>query len=38
MRELMLASQPDAVFPLELRTVAADSAYLSPQYGMPTWC
>jgi FAD/FMN-containing dehydrogenase len=32
MRELMLASQPDAVFPLELRTVAADSAYLSPQY------
>jgi len=36
MRELMLASQPDAVFPLELRTVAADSAYLSPQYGMPT--
>lgn len=36
MRELMLASQPDAVFPLELRTVAAESAYLSPQYGMPT--
>ena len=36
MRELMLASQPDAVFPLELRTVAADTAYLSPQYGMPT--
>lgn len=36
MRELMLASQPDAVFPLEMRTVAADTAYLSPQYGMPT--
>ena len=36
MRELMLASQPGAVFPLELRTVAADTAYLSPQYGMPT--
>ena len=36
MRELMLASQPDAVFPLELRTVAADTAYLSPQYEMPT--
>jgi hypothetical protein len=36
MRELMLASQPDAVFPLELRTVAADSGYLSPQYEMPT--
>ena len=33
MRELMLASQPDAVFPLELRTVAAESAYLSPQFG-----
>ena len=36
MRELMLASQPTAVFPLELRTVAADSAYLSPQYEQPT--
>jgi FAD/FMN-containing dehydrogenase len=36
MRELMLGSQPDAVFPLELRTVAADSAYLSPQYEQPT--
>ncbi len=36
MRELMLASQPDAVFPLEIRTVAADDAYLSPQYGTPT--
>jgi FAD/FMN-containing dehydrogenase len=36
MRELMLASLPDAVFPLELRTVAADTAYLAPQHGMPT--
>ena len=36
MRELMLASQPDAVFPLELRTVAAETAYLSPQFEMPT--
>ena len=30
MRELMLASQPDAVFPMEVRTVAADDAYLPP--------
>ncbi len=36
MRELMLASQPDAVFPLEVRTVAADDGYLSSQYGTPT--
>jgi FAD/FMN-containing dehydrogenase len=36
MRELMLASQPDAVFPLEVRTVAADAAYLSPQHGTAT--
>jgi hypothetical protein len=36
MRELMLASQPDAVFPLEVRTVAEDDAFLSPQFGMPT--
>jgi len=32
MRTLMLASQPDAVYPLEVRTVGADDAYLSPQY------
>ena len=32
MRELMLASQPDAVFPLEVRTTAADEAYLSSNY------
>ena len=31
MRELMLASQPDAIFPLEVRTTAADDAYLSSQ-------
>ena len=32
MRELMLASQPEAVFPLEVRTTAADEAYLSSNY------
>ena len=31
MRELMLASQPDAVFPMEVRTVAADDALLFAQ-------
>jgi FAD/FMN-containing dehydrogenase len=36
MRELMLASQPDARFPMEVRTVAADEAYLSPQHGTAT--
>jgi FAD/FMN-containing dehydrogenase len=36
MRELMLASQPEAVFPLEVRTVAADAAYLSPQHARDT--
>jgi FAD/FMN-containing dehydrogenase len=36
MRELMLASQPDAVFPLEVRTVGADDAYLSPNYRTAT--
>ena len=36
MRELMLASQPDAIFPLEVRTTAADDAYLSSNYGTPT--
>ena len=36
MRELMLASQPAAVFPMEVRTVAADEAYLSSNYGTPT--
>jgi FAD/FMN-containing dehydrogenase len=36
MRGLMLASQPDARFPMEVRTVAADDAYLSSQYGTAT--
>jgi FAD/FMN-containing dehydrogenase len=36
MRTLMLASQPDAVYPLEVRTVGADEAYLSPQYRSST--
>ncbi len=36
MRELMLASQPDAVFPLEVRTVGPDDAYLSPNYQTAT--
>jgi FAD-linked oxidoreductase len=36
MRELMLASQPDAVFPMEVRTTAADDAYLSSNYRMAT--
>jgi FAD/FMN-containing dehydrogenase len=36
MRELMLASQPDAVFPLEVRTTAADEAYLSSNCGRAT--
>jgi FAD/FMN-containing dehydrogenase len=36
MRELMLASQPDAVYPLEVRTVGPDDAHLSPNHGTPT--
>jgi FAD/FMN-containing dehydrogenase len=36
MRELMLASQPEAVFPLEVRTTAADDAYLSSNHGRPS--
>jgi FAD/FMN-containing dehydrogenase len=36
MRELMLASQPEAVFPLEVRTVGPDDAYLSPNYKTAT--
>jgi FAD/FMN-containing dehydrogenase len=36
MRELMLASQPDAVFPMEVRTTAADDAYLSSNYRTAT--
>jgi FAD/FMN-containing dehydrogenase len=36
MRELMLASQPEAVFPLEVRTTAADEAHLSSNYRRAT--
>jgi FAD/FMN-containing dehydrogenase len=36
MRELMLASLPTSVFPLEVRTVGADDAYLSPNYKTAT--
>jgi FAD/FMN-containing dehydrogenase len=36
MRELMLRSLPDAVYPLEVRTVGADEAFLSPQYETAT--
>jgi FAD/FMN-containing dehydrogenase len=36
MRELMLASLPDSVFPLEVRTVGPDDAYLSPNYRTAT--
>ena len=36
MRELMLASLPDAIYPLEVRTVGAEEAFLSPQHGTAT--
>ena len=36
MRKLMLASLPLSVFPLEIRTVGPDNAYLSPNYGRAT--
>ena len=36
MRELMLASLPDSVYPLEVRTVGADDAFLSPNYKTAT--
>jgi len=36
MRELMLSSLPDSVYPLEVRTVGPDDAYLSPNYRTPT--
>jgi FAD/FMN-containing dehydrogenase len=36
MRELMLASLPDSVYPLEVRTVGRDDAFLSPQYETDT--
>ncbi|MCW2866061.1 MAG: FAD-binding protein [Marmoricola sp.] len=36
MRELMLARLPDSVYPLEVRTVGADEAWLSPQHRQDT--
>lgn len=36
MRELMLASLPDSVYPLEVRTVGADEAFLSSQHQTAT--
>ena len=36
MRELMLASLPDSIYPLEVRTVGADDAFLSSQHGTDT--
>jgi FAD/FMN-containing dehydrogenase len=36
MRELMQASLPDSVYPLGVRTVGADDAYLSPNHGTAT--
>lgn len=36
LRELMLASQPAAIFPMEVRSVGRDQALLSPQYERDT--
>ena len=36
MRDLMLRSLPHSVFPLEVRTTAADEAFLSPAFRTPT--
>jgi FAD/FMN-containing dehydrogenase len=36
MRDLMLRSLPDSVFPMEVRTTAADDGFLSPAHGTPT--
>ena len=36
MRELMLRRLPDSVFPLEVRTVAADDSWLSHSYRRPS--
>jgi FAD/FMN-containing dehydrogenase len=36
MRDLMLRSLPDSIFPLEVRTVGPDDAYLSPNYRTAT--
>jgi FAD/FMN-containing dehydrogenase len=35
-RELMLRSLPDSVYPLEVRTVGAEEAFLSPNHGTAT--
>ena len=36
MRDLMLRSLPDSIYPLEVRTVGPDDAYLSPNYRTAT--
>ncbi|SEC99047.1 FAD/FMN-containing dehydrogenase [Nocardioides exalbidus] len=36
MRELMLRSLPDSIYPLEVRTVGRDEAFLSSQHGTDT--
>jgi FAD/FMN-containing dehydrogenase len=36
MRTLMLASLPDSIYPLEVRTVGSDDAFLSSQHGTDT--
>jgi FAD/FMN-containing dehydrogenase len=36
MRDLMLRSLPESIYPLEVRTVGPDDAYLSPNYKTPT--
>lgn len=36
MRELMLASLPQSLYPMEVRTVGPDDAYLSPNYQTAT--
>jgi FAD/FMN-containing dehydrogenase len=36
MRELMLKSLPDSVYPLEVRTVGREEAFLSPNHDTPT--
>jgi FAD/FMN-containing dehydrogenase len=36
MRDLMLRSLPDSVYPLEVRTVGSEEAFLSPNHGTAT--
>ena len=36
LRELMLRSLPQSVYPMEVRTVGPDDAYLSPNYRTAT--